>query len=254
MGYGTGRLVEQQDAFVKAMEISKAAGNIYYHIFAGSCLVSAMVHRGRLREAENFIRQMLDLAIENGIEQTGIGGSLYGNLGTILCEWNDFEEGIRMIRKGIELSELGRDPVLVAVCQIALLRALIYQMNFAGVLKVMEDLNALARDFVLPTWIANAISAFNVFGWLGGGNLDAALKWARESGLSVDDELDSQHEVEYIALAHILIAQNKLDEADRLLQRLIKNAAAGDRVYMLTEMRLWRVLTVSYTHIRAHET
>ena len=36
--------------------------------------------------------------------------------------------------------------------------------------------------------------------------------------------------VEYIALAHILIAQNKLDEADRLLQRLIENAKAGDRV------------------------
>jgi LuxR family maltose regulon positive regulatory protein len=60
--------------------------------------------------------------------------------------------------------------------------------------------------------------------------------------LSVDDELDSQHEVEYIALAHLLIAQNKLDEADQLLQRLIKNATVGDRVYMLTEMRLWRVL------------
>ena len=37
-------------------------------------------------------------------------------------------------------------------------------------------------------------------------------------------------------------SQNKLDEADHLLQRLIKNATDGDRVYMLIEMRLWRVL------------
>jgi LuxR family maltose regulon positive regulatory protein len=242
MGYGPGRLVEQQDAFSEAMEISKAAGNIYYHIFAGSCLASAMVHRGRLKEARNFIGQMLDLAIENGIEQTGIGGSLYGNLGLILCEWNDFEKGIPLIRKGIKLSELGRDPVLLAVCKVALLRALIYRMDLAGVLKLMEDLNEIARNFALPSWIATVISAFNVFGWLGGGNLDAALQWARERGLSADDELDNLHEVEYIALAHILIAQSKLDEADQLLQRLIENAAAGDRVYMLTEMRLWRVM------------
>jgi LuxR family maltose regulon positive regulatory protein len=242
MGYGTGRLVEQQDAFGKAMEISKAAGNIYYHIFAGSCLASAMVQSGRLKEARDFIRQMLDLAIENGIEQTGIGGSLFGNLGLILCEWNEFEEGIRLIHKGIELSELGRDPVLVAVCQLSLLRALIYQMDLTGVVKLMEELNERARNFVLPSWIAHLISAFNVFGWLGSGNLDAALQWAKERGLSADDKLDVQHEVEYLALAHILIAQNKLDEADQLLQRLIKNAAAGHRVYMLIEMRLWRVL------------
>jgi len=242
MGYGPGRLAEQQDAFGKAMEISKSAGNIYYHTFAGSCLASAMVQSGRLKEAREFIRQMLDLAIENGIEQTGIGGSLYGNLGLILCEWGDFEEGARLIHKGIELSELGRDPVLVAACQLSLLRALIYQMDLAGVLKLIEELNEIARNFALPSWIANVISAFNVFSWLGSGNLNAALQWAKERGLSADDKLDSQHEVAYLALAHILIAQNKLDEADQLLQRLIKNATAGDRVYMLIEMRLWRVL------------
>jgi len=242
MGIGTDRLVEQQHAFGEAMEISKAAGNIYYHIFAGSCLASAMVHRGQLTEAEEFIRQMLNLAIENGIEQTGIGGSLYGNLGTIFCEWNDFDEGIRLIHKGIELSELGRDPVMVAVCQVALLRALIYQLDLAGALKLMEKINECAANFALPSWIATLISALNVFCWLAGGNLDAAVQWARRLGLRLDDKLDSLHEVEYLALAHIHMSQNKLDEADQLLRRLIKNATVGDRVYMLIEMRLWRVL------------
>ena len=242
MGYGSGKLVEQQRAFGEAMEISKAAGNIYYHIFAGSCLGSTMMHRGKLKEAEDFCRQMLNLAIENGIEQTGIGGSLYGNLGNILCEWNDFDEGIRLINKGIELSELGRDPVIVAVCQISLLRAFMYQMDLAGALKLMENINERAGNFVLPPWITNLISALNVFFWLGSGNLNAALQWAQERGLRTDDTLDGLHEVEYLALSHILIAQNKLDEADQLLQRLIENATAGDRVYMVIEMRLLRIL------------
>ncbi|MBW2429548.1 MAG: hypothetical protein JRF56_11355, partial [Deltaproteobacteria bacterium] len=157
MGYGSAKLIEQQHAFREAMEISKAAGNIYYHIFAGSCLGSTMVHRGKLKEAKNFNRQLLNLAIENGIEQTGIGGSLYGNLGMILCEWGDFDEGIRLINKGIELSELGRDPVIVAVCQISLLRAFMYQMDIAGAMKLMEIINERAGNFVLPPWITNLI-------------------------------------------------------------------------------------------------
>lgn len=241
-GYGSGRLDKQQQAFSEAIKISREAGNIYYHIFAGSCLGSVMMKRGKLKEAKDFSRQLLNLAIENGIEQTGIAGSLYGNLGTILCEWNDFDEGLRLINKGIELSEQGRDPVILAICQISLLRALMYRMDFAGAVKLMESINERAADFKLPPWVKSAISALNVFFLLGSGNLNAALQWAQERGLRSDDKLDDLREVEYIALAHILIAQNKLDEADQLFQRLIKNATVDGRVYMLIEMRLWRVL------------
>ena len=242
MGYGSNRLVESQQAFEEAMKISKSAGNMYYHIFAGSCLGSGMVQRGQLKEAKDFCRQMLNLAIENGIEQTGIGGSLYGNLGMILCEWGDFDEGIHLINKGIELSEVGRDPVMVAVCQISLLRAFMYQMDLAGVVKLIEDINVRAGNFVLPSWVTNLISALNVFFWLGSGNLNTALQWAQERGLHSDDKLDGLHEVEYLALSHILISQNKLDEAEQLLQRLIENAKTNERVYMMIEMRLMKIL------------
>jgi LuxR family maltose regulon positive regulatory protein len=242
MGYGSDKLVEAQQVFLEAMQISKAAGNLYYHIFAGSCLGSIIFKRGKLKEAKDMCRQLLRLAIENDLEQTGIVGSLYANLGMILCEWNDIDEGIRLINKGIKLSELGRDPVILASCQVGLLRALMYRMDFAGALKLMENINEHASNFTLPPWITNTISALNVFFWLGSGNLNAALKWVQERGLRIDDKLDGLHEVAYIALAHILITQNKMDEADRLLARLIENAKSGDRVYMMIEMRLMRAL------------
>ena len=242
MGYGSDKLVEAQQAFSEAMQISKAAGNVYYHIFAGSCLASIVFKRGKLKEAKDISRNLLRLALENGIEQTGIAGSLYGNLGMISCEWSDMDEGIHLLNKGIELSELGRDPVILATCQVGLLRALMYRMDFAGAFKLMEEINERAGNFTLPPWITNAISALNVFFWLGSGNLNAALQWVQERGLGIDDEPTGARELEYLALAHILITQHKLDEADRLLLRLIDDARAGDRVYMMVEMRLMRVM------------
>ena len=86
------------------------------------------------------------------------------------------------------------------------------------------------------------IAAINVYSWLANGNLNAATQWAKEKGLSVDNKLTNLREPEHIALVHILIAQEQLDDADRLLQRLIENAKAGDRVYMMIEMRLMRAL------------
>jgi LuxR family maltose regulon positive regulatory protein len=239
---GAGDCVKAQQAFSEAMNISKAAGNIYYHIFAGSCLGSVMLMRGKFKEALDICQRLLRLAIENGIEQTGIVGSLYGNLGMILCESNELDEGIRLIKKGIELSEQGRDPVIMASCQISLLRGLIYRTDFAGAFKLMEKINEYAGDFRLPPWITNTASAFNVYMWIASGNLNKAAQWAKEKGLSVDNKLTNLREFEYLALAHILIAQKQLDDADQLLQRLIENAKAGDRVYMMIEMRLWRAL------------
>ncbi len=239
---GLGDCVKAQRAFSDAMRISRAAGNIYYQIFAGSCLGSVMLIRGQFKEAIHIIQHSLNLAVKNGIEQTGIAGSLYANWGMILCEWNDLNEGIRLLKKAIELSEIGRDPVIMASCCISLLRGLLYRADFAGAFKVVERLNESARDFSLPPWITNTISAFNVYIMLASGDLNAATQWAQERGLNVDDEIDNLREVEYLALTHILITQNRLDDADRLSQRLIENAKVGDRVYLMIEVHLWRAL------------
>jgi LuxR family maltose regulon positive regulatory protein len=241
MGNVTGKLVEQQQAFVEAMKISKAAGNVYYHIFAGSCLGSILFRRGKLKEAEDLNRQLLSLAIEYGIEQTGIAGSLYGSLGSILCEWNDFDEGMRLLNKGVELSELGQDPVILASCQIGLLRALMYRMDIARALKLMDEITERAGNFTLPPWITSPISVFKVFVWLATGELNAAVNWAKEHGLSINDKISNLYLLEYLTLAHILIAQNKLDDADHLLQRLIVTAKDGGHVYMLIEIKLCRL-------------
>jgi len=245
MGYGwagAGDCVKAQQAFSEAMKTSQEAGNIYYYIFAGSCLGSVMLMRAKFKEASNICQKMLSLAIKNGIEQTGIVGSLYGNLGMILCEYNDVDEGIRLLNKAVELSEQGRDPVIMASCQISLLRGLIYRTDFAGAFKLMEKINECANDFMLPPWITNTISAFNVYMWIGSGNLNRALQWVQERRLNIDNTLDNLREFEYLALAHIFFAQKQLDDADRLLQRLIENAKAGDRVYLMIEMKLYRAL------------
>ena len=239
---GAGDMVKAHQAFSEARKISKAAGNLYYNVFAGSCLGAVMLMQAQFKEAIALNQKMLNLAIEHGIEQTGIVGSLYGNVGMILCEWNDLDEGIRLIEKGIELSELGRDPVILASCQVSLLKANLYRMDFPSAFKLMDRINEGAGNFMLPPWITNTISALNVFIWLATGNLDAALQWVKERKLNVSNKIENMRELEYLALAHILIVQKQFDDADRLLERLIENAKAGDRVYLVIEIQLWRVL------------
>jgi LuxR family maltose regulon positive regulatory protein len=79
--------------------------------------------------------------------------------------------------------------------------------------------------------------------WLAQGRLGEAFAWAREQGLSAQDELSYLHEFEHITLARVLLAQSKSEPAGRsgseaigLLHRLFEAARAGERTGSVIEI------------------
>ena len=79
--------------------------------------------------------------------------------------------------------------------------------------------------------------------WVGLGHLDDALDWVGESGLSVEDDLSYLHEFEHITLARVLLAQHatqgverSLQDATRLLERLLVSGGSGRRLGSLIEI------------------
>ena len=72
--------------------------------------------------------------------------------------------------------------------------------------------------------------------WVAQGRLGEALGWAREQGLSVENELSYLREFDHITLARVLLACYQSDRADGsisevmgLLERLLKAAEEGGR-------------------------
>jgi LuxR family maltose regulon positive regulatory protein len=59
----------------------------------------------------------------------------------------------------------------------------------------------------------------------------------------MDGELPFLRETEYIVLARILMAQGRLDETTRLLQRLLKAAEAGGRISRVIEILMLQALS-----------
>jgi LuxR family maltose regulon positive regulatory protein len=85
--------------------------------------------------------------------------------------------------------------------------------------------------------------------WIAQGRLGEALGWAREQGLSVDDDLSYLREFEHITLARLLLARDKsvgaersAHEAARLLERLLLAAEAGGRTGRVIEILVLRSL------------
>ncbi|HEY6406072.1 MAG TPA: hypothetical protein VIY29_01260, partial [Ktedonobacteraceae bacterium] len=76
-----------------------------------------------------------------------------------------------------------------------------------------------------------------------------ALRWARERGLSVSDDLSYLREFEHITLARVLLAQDTSDrtehsmlEAMELLERLLQAAEEGERTGSVIEILVLQAL------------
>ena len=107
-----------------------------------------------------------------------------------------------------------------------------------GDLEAAVDLRAEAERLYNGDFSPNVrpIPALTARVRIGQGDVGHALAWARESNLSVDDDLSYLHEFEHITLARALLARHTaeradrpLDEATRLLERLLAAAEQGER-------------------------
>ena len=74
------------------------------------------------------------------------------------------------------------------------------------------------------------------------GRTGEALGWAREHGISVEDDLSYVHEYEHITLARMLLASGSAVQASGLLDRLLQAAEDGGRTGSMIEILVLQAL------------
>ncbi len=85
--------------------------------------------------------------------------------------------------------------------------------------------------------------------WIAQGRAADALRWAHEEGLTIGGEVSYLREFEHLTLARALLAQYRIDRAERslhdaleLLGRLLSAADAGDRMGRVIEILVVQAL------------
>ena len=187
------------------------------------------------------------------MSQTGNAASLHSIRGSILCEWGSLEEGLPMIKKGLEMATLSHDLIAIQGIRLNWIRVLILIKDFPRALRFIDEILKDSRQIDLPPWMGHAASAYRARIWLELGHADLLDQWVEKQETSPQGELSCRSEPERVVLARILIGQDKPEEADELLQRLIKNAQEGQRIASLIEMRLVRAKAL-YAQAKIDET
>jgi LuxR family maltose regulon positive regulatory protein len=237
-----GDLEAAHRSFADAMASFQTAGNILFAISFTFILADIRMAQGRLHEAINTYEQSLHLAREQGDPALQGTADLYTGLSELHCEQGDLGTARQHLLRIGELGELS-DVYLYRWC-LAQARLKEAQGDLDGAL---DQLDEAERHYLRgPIPDVRPVAALKTRVWVGQGRLTEALGWARERGLSHDDDLSYLREFEHITLARVLYKSDLVGgsnhEAMGLIGRLLKAAEDGGRAGSVIEILVLQAL------------
>ena len=172
---------------------------------------------------------------------------MYVGMSELEREHNDLNAATQHLLRSKELGEHTGLPQNRYRWRVAMARIREAQGDLDGALDLLDEAERLYVSDFSPN--VRPVAALKTRVWVAQGRLGEALDWAREQGLSVEDDLSYLREFEHITLARILLARYKSDRADRsileaigLLERLLKAAQEGGRAGSVIEILVLQAL------------
>jgi len=172
---------------------------------------------------------------------------MYVGMSEIARERDDQHAATRLLLRSQELGEQTGLPQNRYRWRVAMARVREADGDLGGALDLLNEAERLYVSDFFPN--VRPVPALRARVWIAQGRLGEALGWAREQGLSVDDNLSYLREYEHITLARLLLARHQHErverstpEAARLLERLLLAAEAGGRTGRVIEILVLQAL------------
>jgi LuxR family maltose regulon positive regulatory protein len=240
----SGDLAGASKVWTEALTESRLAGDTQSVVVVLGSLASLAIEQAQLRRAEAISREILDFCREQigrGASLHPLLGTTYSRLGMIHLEWNDLPTALSHAEEGLRLSRPWGHLEALTTGQVVLAWALLAAGDVEGALSAVGKAGELSSR--LSPWYRAIVEGEQARIWLAQGNLQAAARWARDSGLT-QDEIRFDRMREYLILARVLVAQGRGEEALLLLSRLLEVTEAAGALKSVVEALVVRALAL----------
>jgi len=246
--WGRGDLEAAHHAYSTCVEGLQRAGHLSDVLGCSITLADIRTTQGRLGDAQRTFERALQLtAQEPGTVLRGTA-DMYVGMSQIACERGDLHTATQHLLRSQELGEHTGLPQNPYRWRVAMARVREAQGDLAGALTLLDDAQRVYLGDFLPN--VRPVPALRARVLAAQGRWSEALGWARDQGLSADDNLTYVQEFEHITLARVLLARfasdgdtSSLNDASRLLARLQSAAIAGDRMGSVIEILVLESIT-----------
>ena len=171
-----------------------------------------------------------------------MAGRIYYGLARISFERNQLNDANQYLQICIELSQQWGDVSLHALTSALMARLELASGNLEKSRTTMQDIEHLIGSHIIPNRHLFQVKTELARLWLFHGDLERVSHYIQETGISINDEIPFQKELEYLILLRTLLAQCELKEALRLSERLLQKATSSGQMGLVIEIRILQAL------------
>ena len=236
-----GRLDDAERGFAASVTSLVAAGARGLAAAVCGYLTEIQMCQGRLDAVLATCQLALKITTPPGEPPSPAAGIAYVAMADVYYQRGDLDAALQYVTEGIRrlrpVNYTG--PLAGGLVTLAWIR----QANgdTAGALDAIHEAEQLAPSADVAD-LANPVPAQRAQLLVVQGNTDAAARWTQQRSLGADDKPGYSQEREYLVLARVLLAQDRLGPARTLLDWLLTQAAAEGRVGSAIEIRALQAL------------
>ena len=204
-------------------------------------LADMRIAQGRLHDAMLTYERGLELAADQGGVTLRGAADMHVGISEILRQRDDLAGAARHLQEAMHLGEangLPQNPYRSRVAAAGIRQA---EGDPEAALQLLAEADRLYATDYSPE--VRPVGALKARAWIANGRLSEARSWARERGLSAEDQLDYVREFEHLTLARLILAEGARDRSDDrigeaidLLEHLLVAAEDGGRTGSVIEI------------------
>jgi LuxR family maltose regulon positive regulatory protein len=245
--WASGDLEAGHSGYAECMAGLRRAGHIADTFGCAIALADIRRTQGRLGEAMRTYEQALQRASQQGGPVLRGTADMYVGMSELHRERDDLPAATQQLLRSQELGEHTGLPQNRYRWRVAMARIREAEGDLGGALDLLNEAERLYVGDFFPN--VRPVPALKARVRVAQGELGEALGWAGERGLSVADDLSYLREFEHITLARMLLArhtaeraEHPIQEATRLLERLLRAAEEGRRTASVIEILVLQAL------------
>ncbi|MEE4354607.1 MAG: LuxR C-terminal-related transcriptional regulator [Desulfatiglans sp.] len=245
-----GDLTVADQALTEVIRFGREMNNAWTIVTGLTDLAMVTRARGQLYQASALYQEATKVATERGIQNLGYMGRVDAHLAYILYEQNDLTVAQEYAINSIEKTHKWVNPNHFVFAYIVLACVLHAQRDFKGASDAIAKAEHIRGKYPIMPALSGMLEKSRVRLWLVQDQIDRIERWAKENDfnntpkISIYLKIPDEKKPLLITMARVFIAQDKMDEALNLLERLKENAQSGGRIDALIEILILQALAL----------
>ncbi len=210
--WASGDLDAARQMTADGMAKVRLAGYISSAIGGSIVLADIQIAQGHLHEAMTTYERALRWATESGAPVQRGAADIYVGMSNLSYEHNDLNISKQYLLTSQELGDLAGSPQNPYRWCAAMARIREAEGDLDGVIDLLDQAECLYKSNFSPN--VRPISTRKTRLWVAQGRISEALRWVREQGLSIENELSYLREFDHITLVRVLLASFQTNRPD----------------------------------------